>query len=438
MHGPAGAVLQGVYAKYFAMPLVELGAAILIARVFDGLTDPLIGYLSDRTQVRFGTRKPWLFGGMLISTIAVWQLYQPPEDISIGWFTTWFLLTYLGWTMIEIPYRSWSVSLSNDYSERTRVVTWIAMGTTIGGLLFFALPFILQALGVVETTEITPSTLAGAAVVVAVGLPITVLLALWRVPNPNTTETSEAKHDPLNDIVRSVFGNGPFLYLTGLFLFMGVGAGLGGGLIYLYIDVHLGLGEQFAGLMLIAAPLTLLATPLWGLACTKIEKHKVLAISAIVSAISVSAYGFVPTNGEGLWFLAALLMLNVVTQAAGIVAFPSIMGDVADYGRLKFGRDRTGLYFALFTMLQKSVGGIGISLGLFIAASFGFDATASTQSKDGVFGMILAVSYLPALATLVTIPLLWRFPIGKAQQEATRKALEQKALEQNEGATAHG
>ncbi|MEN8723888.1 MAG: MFS transporter, partial [Alphaproteobacteria bacterium] len=137
MHGPAGAVLQGVYAKEVGLSLTALASAILISRVFDAVSDPLIGYLSDRTQEKFGTRKPWLIGGMAISVIAVWQLYTPDENATAMSFTIWFVLAYLGWTMVEIPYRSWGLALSGEYAERTRVMTWVAMGTAIGGMAFF-------------------------------------------------------------------------------------------------------------------------------------------------------------------------------------------------------------------------------------------------------------------------------------------------------------
>ncbi len=423
MHGPAGAVLQGVYAKEVGLSLTALASAILISRVFDAVSDPLIGYLSDRTQEKFGTRKPWLIGGMAISVIAVWQLYTPDENATAMSFTIWFVLAYLGWTMVEIPYRSWGLALSGEYAERTRVMTWVAMGTAIGGMAFFVMPFIQQSLGLVDTPEITTVTLAGTAIVVAVGLPLTVLLASWFVPNAVDEGRTGDLADSFVGLLRSIFMNGPLIYITSLFLMMGIAAGMGGGLMFLYVDVYLGLGDRLAGLMLIAGPVLLIATPFWGWAANRFEKHRALAIAIALQGISALAYAFIPTGGTGFAVLLPVLLVGLVTQAAGIVAFPAIMGDIADYGRLKFGHDRTGVYFAFFTMAQKAIGGVGVALGLTVAAYFGFDATVAEQSESGVLGMQVSMAYAPALVSLLTVPLIWLFPINRARQEEIRATL---------------
>lgn len=429
MHGPAGAVLQGVYAKHVGLALTALGTAILISRVFDAITDPLIGYLSDRTFEKTGSRKPWVIGGMVISIFAVWQLYNPGPDVTPMSFTLWFVLAYLGWTMVEIPYRSWGLGLSHDYSERTRVMTWVAVGTTLGGIAFFFMPFIQQAMGIVETTEITPVTLAGTAIVVAIGLPVAVLLAAWLVPNGSgdIAETGTKLADSFGLLVKSVIQNGPLLYITGVFLFMGITAGMGGGLLYLYVDVYLGLGEQLPALLLLAGPILLLSTPLWGWACARFEKHRTLAFAVVVQSLTSLAFAFVPTGGSGFAILAPIMIINLMTQGAGLVAFPAMMGDIADYGRLKFGHDRTGTYFAFFTMAQKAIGGIGVSLGLFVAAWFGFDAMSAEQTTSGVFGMKLSMAYVPAFAALFTVPAIWFFPINKARQEEIQATLKESA-----------
>ena len=121
------------------------------------------------------------------------------------------------------------------------------------------------------------------------------------------------------------------------------------------------------------------------------------------------------------------MIVNLAMQGAGLVAFPAMMGDIADYGRVKFGHDRTGTYFAFFTMAQKAIGGVGVSLGLFVAAWFGFDATVLEQSADGIFGMKLSMAYVPALAALITVPAIWLFPINKARQEELQAALKSSA-----------
>ena len=417
MHGPAGAMLQGVYGTHLGLSLTSLGIAIAVTRIFDAVTDPLIGFLSDKTREKTGSRKPWVIAGTAISVVSVWFLYNPGETTTIWYFGVWFMLAYLGWTMVEIPYRSWGLTLSSDYSERTLIMTVLAMATTLGGIAFFFVPMIQQALGMAETSEITPVTLAGTAIVVAIGLPLATALAVWKVPEGVEPDTRHAEADSFRLLLKSITGNGPLIYITLIFLAMGLSSGMGAGLMYFYVAGYLGLGEQLAMLLVLGGPVVLLSTPLWGWVCTRVQKHRALAVSVGINALVALGLAFVPTGGEGMALFAPLLILSLCTQAAGVVAFPAIMGDVADYGRLKFGHDRTGTYFAFFTLVQKAVGGLGAGLGLVVAGMFGFDATAAVQSESGAFGMKLCMAYIPFAAAFFVAPLIWRFPIDKATQQ---------------------
>ncbi|RYD45621.1 MAG: hypothetical protein EOP63_00710 [Sphingomonadales bacterium] len=107
MHGPEQQI-QGIYAKYAGLALSALAAATLLTRAFDAITYPLIGYLSDLTYARTGTRKPWVAGGALFSAFGVWFLYRPPADAGIVYYGVWTAVTYLGWKVAEIPYQAWS------------------------------------------------------------------------------------------------------------------------------------------------------------------------------------------------------------------------------------------------------------------------------------------------------------------------------------------
>ena len=109
------AIIQGVYAKYYGLPLTTLAAIILLARLFDTLSDPVIGYYSDRYASRTGSRKPFMFVGGLLFIVSSYFLYVPvglssitnneldalniSPSISAAYFTSWFILLYLAWTL---------------------------------------------------------------------------------------------------------------------------------------------------------------------------------------------------------------------------------------------------------------------------------------------------------------------------------------------------
>ena len=178
IHGPVGTVIQGIYGKHFGVALASIALVLVVSRIFDAVTDPIIGYLSDRYRSRWGKRKPWLLVGSFIAVIACWYQYVPPGTVSASYFLFWFLLAYVGWTVSEIPYRAWMAELSDDYNERTRIATWRTFARYMGFIAFYGIPL----LPFFETTEFTPETLRVTAMLAAVALPLTAIVAVVVVP----------------------------------------------------------------------------------------------------------------------------------------------------------------------------------------------------------------------------------------------------------------
>ena len=97
--------LPAFYAQNRGLSLEAVGFALLLARLWDAVSDPLIGMLSDRIETRFGRRKPWLFAGTPITSLAVYMLFVPPEGAGTLHLFGWSALLYLGWTMCNCPTR---------------------------------------------------------------------------------------------------------------------------------------------------------------------------------------------------------------------------------------------------------------------------------------------------------------------------------------------
>ena len=121
---PVSLYLPFVYSRDLGLELTDIGLILMLARLSDVVTDPLIGYLSDRTRTRFGKRKPWLAAGTVVMMFSAWQLFAPSGAVDNWHLLIWSVLLWLGWTMINIPYFAWGAELSEDYNERTRITGW--------------------------------------------------------------------------------------------------------------------------------------------------------------------------------------------------------------------------------------------------------------------------------------------------------------------------
>ena len=133
---PTMAIIPAFYAKHAGISLGVIGTILVIGRLFDAVTDPLIGYLSDITKSPLGHRKPWILGGFPLAMVSVYFLFVPDKGVGVPYFTVWFLLLFFAFTMIDIPHRAWGTEISRHYDERSRISTFVGLCLQLGSLSF--------------------------------------------------------------------------------------------------------------------------------------------------------------------------------------------------------------------------------------------------------------------------------------------------------------
>ena len=118
---PAIVFIPRYYASEVGVSLAMIGTILLVVRWLDVLTDPLMGFISDRTRSRFGRRRPWVLLAAPVLMLSIYRLYMPPEGAD-GWYMfIWSVVMSVGTTMMLIPYYAWGAELSPDYNERSRI-----------------------------------------------------------------------------------------------------------------------------------------------------------------------------------------------------------------------------------------------------------------------------------------------------------------------------
>ena len=138
--------LNRFYTGDMGLGLAAVANIMLFARVFDVVSDPLVGYLSDHTKTRWGRRRPWMAASLPFMMMGAYKVFLPPEGIDIWYLFTWMMVLWLGWTMLMIPYYAWAAEMSTDYDERTRITGWRAMMGSVGSLLAQVIPFLAMLL----------------------------------------------------------------------------------------------------------------------------------------------------------------------------------------------------------------------------------------------------------------------------------------------------
>ena len=417
-------IVQGIYAKYFGLSLTVIATVILIARLFDAVTDPLIGYFSDRYQCRTGSRKVFIASGGILFILSSYFLYTPNENVSALYFLICFLAFYLSWTLFEIPHLAWGAELAPDSQGRNRLYSFRLVGGFIGQLLFYSLPL----LPFFASNEFTPQTLKWSAL--AAGLIMFPLLYICIKATPNGHQAPISltkKQQHLRLLLPTILTNKPFLLFLMMFSFVGIGLGMWFTSLFIFVDSYLGLGHQFAWVYIVSICISTLTMGVWSALAARWGKKITWGIAVGLIAMGVASAGSL-APGEGSFL--PLLMINILVTfgfAAYSIMMPSMLADIIDYGTWKSGIELGGTYFSVFTLMAKVTMAMGGALALFIAGGFGFDPAASTHTADAVFGLRLATSWFSALIVLLALIFVVLTPINTRRHAIIRRRLDARA-----------
>jgi glycoside/pentoside/hexuronide:cation symporter, GPH family len=421
---PFTSVVPGIYAKYFGVSAGAIALVLLLSRVFDAVSDPMIGYWSDATRSRLGRRKPWIIAGSLVTAFALWNLTATPaaHHDPVVQFAVWSLLFYAGWTMMEIPHTAWAAELTSDYGARNRVFFLRTIMGILGMLAFAAIPMALDA----PSTEMTPEVLRTVALCFAVLAPICVGCAVIWVPS---VAGLERPFEPVRLVttLRAVGANAPLWRLLGVFVLGGLASGINGTLLYVYLDTYLGIGDKVPYALAAMMMGALLGMPLWLAILHRIDKHRAWALSLGSASLWVAAPALLTPDGSPFVpYLIMVVGLALSSGAGAIVPF-ALLGDVIDYDELRTRASRSGAYYAVFLFGVKVNAAIGGSIAFGILAVVGYDPAATRHADSAVLGLKWAFAALPALLFAVAAASIWTFPMTRHRHDVVRRALARRA-----------
>ena len=402
-------VVPGLYAKYMGLSLAAISAIVLVSRIFDAVTDPVIGLLSDRYKRRWKTRKPWLVLGFLVTALAGWFVATPPEASGIVYFAAWSLVFYLGWTMIEVPHNAWSAEITENYNRRTTVFFAKTMFAAVGTLAFALVPL----LPIFESTEFTFETMRVTAFIfLGLGL-VCILSAVALAPSGTTAPPGKPAMRLGPKYLISMFANGPFTRFIIAFLISGLAAGMNGTLQFLFLDAYLGLGEHVAVALGSGVFLGIFGIIAWYLIMLRMQKHRAWAISLALGSGWILAPAVLVPGEQALVPYMVMFAGMVLSIGAGLIAPYTLLGDIVDHDRWKTGEDRAGIYFAVFLFAVKLNTALGGALAFLLLDLTGFDATAEGQTLLAGFGIRLAFAIVPGVLFLIACAIMWTYPLTR-------------------------
>jgi len=414
------------FTNIFGLTVADAATLMLTARMFDVVTDPLMGSLADRTQSRWGTYRPWLiFGAIPLGIIFALLLYTPdfgPVGKRI-WAYTLYLLMMATYTAVNVPYGSLLGVMTDDDNEKNQFSSFRMVGAyAMGFITLLSFPYLQKLVG--GTAQHQYAVLGAFFGVIATAGTLACGLMTKERLKPVRAEKFSLK--PFVDLFR----NKPWVYLTliGICMnfFNGFRYAVAGymfeyclkgdvtvsGLIINY-TVFMTFGELTC---MIFGGVSPVFTKWIG------SKRKSFMWAALVCVVTSIAFFFIPMDAAYIWLMVALVIISSIGIGLYSPLLWSMYADVADYATQKNGTSSTGLIFSSGTMSQKFGIAISGSLVAFLLGIAGFVSGTDTMGQtvititdaESVNSMIWALfSLFPAVIALIMIGLIYIYPIKK-------------------------
>jgi GPH family glycoside/pentoside/hexuronide:cation symporter len=422
---PLAVYLPPYYAQDLGLGLTLVGAIFMLTRVFDAVTDPLVGLLSDHTRSRFGRRKPWIAAGAPLFVLATTAIFIPGAfGVKPGgaWLAAWLIVFYIGWTMIQIPVSAWAGELSAQYHERSRVQTFFHVTSALGLLLVLILPAILDQVarqaGVAVDQSLKVAVMGG--FILATFLPA-IVAALLLVKEPPAPPRARIQGKAGRLALVKALRDPLLLRVLASDFAVTLGQLIRSSLFVFFVAAYMGRPDFAALLFLVQFIFGVFAGPIWLQIGYRLGKHRTAIVGELVQ-VGINL-GLLLVTPEALPLLVGLTIAQGLAQGSGNLMLRAIVSDVADKQRLETGEDRNGLYFSIFSLTGKTATAVAIGVALPLVAVLGFRPGAA-NAPEALLGLKLVFALGPALAHAASAALIAGFPLDAERHADIRRALD--------------
>ena len=415
------------FTNVFGLTIADTATLMLVARLFDVVTDPMMGALADRTQSRFGTYRPWLIYGAIPFGLIFALLLFTPDFGPVGkriWAYSLYLMMMAVYTAVNVPYGSLLGVMTDDDNEKNQFSSYRMVGAyAMGFITLLSFPYLQKMVGGSDAHQYAVLG-AGFGILAAA---MTLACGLLTTERLKPVRAEKFSFKPFADL----FKNKPWIYLT----LIGIGTNFFNGFRYAvaaYLLTYcLGGDITINGLIInytVFMTFGEVTCMIFGGVSPKFtewmgSKKKAFYVATLICIVFSVAFFFVPMDASYIWVMIALVVLTSVGVGLYSPLLWSMYADVADYATEKNGTSSTGLIFSSGTMSQKFGSAISGSLVALLLGLAGFvsgtnpetgETVITITNEESVRQMIWCLfSIFPAIIACLMILLVIKYPIKK-------------------------
>lgn len=440
------------YSNIFGLSLAHAGTLVLVTKLYDAVSDPVMGLIADRTNTRWGKYRPYLLWIAIPFAIAGVLAFFTPQTDNYTFKHVYAYVTYIlmmtVYTAINVPYGAMLGVMTDDSREKSVFSSFRMFFAFIGSFIAMGSfePLLKLRQSILGTLPaewtLADSTPADWTIAVSViGIVCAVLFILSFVMTRERVTEAEMAKEPVRENsdetaktsvvedLKALVANGPWWMLLGggiaILLFNCV---RGGAAAYYFADV-LGTNAIFTlALFLTVGEISQLV----GVVVTVPVSEKIgkkatfLLVLVAVTVLSVIV-AFLPETPAGMWALLVSQILICIAIGINSPLLWSMFADVADYSELKNGRASTGLIFSSSSMAQKFGAAFGSAIVLWVLMAFGYDnAKGAVQTPEALATIKALISWIPAIGSAAGIAIMLGYPLTDKKMSEIHQELSKK------------
>ena len=429
------------YSNVFGLSLADAGVLMLVTRIWDAVSDPMMGIIADRTRTRWGKYRPYLLFFALPFALCGVLLFTTPQTGKTIWAYVTYILMMTVYTGINVPYGSLLNVMTADSDEKS-VLSSFRMFFAYGGsfIALFAWEPLCNMFDKARVVTAGASGLAAistspeawnkAMIVIASCCLIFFILSFLMTKEHVKSESTVSVGQDLKLLLK----NKPWWLMIGAALasnlFNTVRGTTTAYFFSDYIVKTVEMAPQWAFLVSASIFLSIgeIANMVGVVLAVPMSKHlgkksTYILSMAILIGLSIMFF-FLPATTGGYWaMLAFQILISIFTGVVSPLVW-SMYADVADYSELKDGTASTGLIFSSASMAQKFGGAFGGAAVMWMLAAFGYDTTAGVvQTETAITGLRILMSWIPAAVAALAILVVWFYPLTKQKMAGVQVEL---------------
>jgi len=387
------------------------GGAVMVGKLWDAVTDPMMGFISDRTRTRWGRRRPYLLFGAVPLALTMWFFFTNPHIGSQAWLTIWAAIALCAlntaYTVVNIPYSSLTPELTKDYHERSSL-NGFRFGFAVIGTILGA-GAVLPLVGIFGADRSSGFSFMGA--ILGFLMAVSTLVTFFSVHEPDHSHEPKPTEKFFPTFL-AVFRNKPYvillltyaLNLTALNFVQGI-------LVYYFKYIYR--DEALTTLAMILLLVTaMVCIPVSVKVSKRIGKKRTYQICfAILASACLVIYFLGHRLGSG--FFLAMMVYAGIGIGFGYVAPWAMVPDTIEFDAVRTGNRKEGAFYGMWTFTSKVGTSLAIALTGLILGAAGYAANLPEQGASALAAIRLIIGPIPAIVFVAATILIERYPIDE-------------------------